>query len=66
MREVLFDDQDTLKATLVAASAEAPHELGPLDTLFWAFRSVLRMLENNRPYSEPRQSVISSTPALLG
>ena len=63
-REVLFDGQDTLKAALVATIAETPHELGPLDTLFWAFRSVLPMLEINRPYSEPRQHVIAATSAL--
>ena len=63
-REVLFDGQETLKAALVAAIAEAPHDLGPLDTLFRAFRSVLPMLENNRSYSEPRQHVVAATPAL--
>ncbi len=63
-REVLFDGQDTLKVALVAAIAETPHELGPLDTLFRAFRSVLPMLENNRAYSEPRQRVIAATSAL--
>lgn len=63
-REVLFDGEATLRAALTAAIADAPEGLGPLDTLFRAFRSVLSLLEDNRPYSKPRHEVISSTPAL--
>jgi hypothetical protein len=32
--------------------------------LLWTFRSVLQMLEDNRPFTEPRQAVIAQTPAL--
>lgn len=63
-REVLFDGQAVLLDALTASIAAAPAELGALDTLFWAFRSVTKLLENNRPFSEPRQEVISATPAL--
>ena len=63
-REVLFDSEATLRAALTAAIADAPDGLGPLDTLFRAFRSVLPRLEENRPYAKPRHEVISSTPAL--
>lgn len=63
-REVLFDGEAVLRAALTTSIADAPDELGPLDTLFRAFRSVEAMLEDNRPFSEPRQLVISSTPAL--
>lgn len=63
-REVLFDGQDIMKTALVAVILETPDELGPLDTLFRAFRSVLPMLESSRPYSEPRQRVIAATSAL--
>ena len=63
-REVLFDGEAILRAALTAAIAAAPDELGPLDTLFRAFRSVLPLLEENRPYSKPRQDVIAGTPAL--
>ena len=63
-REVLFDGEAALRAALTTAIADAPDGLGPLDTLFRAFRSVLSLLENNRPYSKPRHEVISSTPAL--
>ena len=63
-REALFDGEATLRAALTAAIADAPGGLGPLDTLFQAFRSVLPLLEGNRPYSKPRHEVISSTPAL--
>ncbi|GJG85766.1 TetR family transcriptional regulator [Gemmatimonadetes bacterium T265] len=63
-REVLFDGETTLRAALTAAIADAPGGLGPLDTLFRAFRSVQPALEANRPFSEPRQEVIANTPAL--
>lgn len=63
-RDVLFDGQAVLVEALTASIAEAPAELGPFDTLFRAFRSVTRLLEDNRPFSKPRQEVISATPAL--
>ena len=63
-REVLFDGEAILRAALTAAIANAPAGLGALGTLFRAFRSVLSLLEDNRPYSKPRHEVISSTPAL--
>ena len=63
-REVLFDGEATLRAALTASIADAPAGLGPLATLFRAFRSVQPTLEDNRPFSEPRHQVISTTPAL--
>ena len=63
-REVLFDGQAILSAALTASIADAPQDLGPLNTLSRAFRSTVPMLEANRPYSEPRQEVIAATPAL--
>lgn len=63
-REVLFDGQAVLLDALTASIAAAPAELGALDTLFRAFRSVTPLLEANRPFSRPRQEVISATPAL--
>ncbi|WP_156842271.1 TetR family transcriptional regulator [Novosphingobium aquimarinum] len=63
-REVLFDGQAVLVEALIAAIADAPRELGPLDVLFRAFRAVIPLLENNRPFAKPRQEVISVTPAL--
>ncbi len=63
-REVLFDGQITLKTALTSAIAEAPAVLEPLETLYWAFRSVEQILEDNRPFSVPRQQVIAETPAL--
>ena len=63
-REVLFDGEARLRAALTAVIADAPEGLGPLDTLFRAFRSVQPLLEGNRPFSKPRHEVISSTPAL--
>ena len=63
-REVLFDGEAKLRAALTAAISCAPEGLNPLDTLLRAFRSVLPLLEANRPFSKPRQEVISATPAL--
>jgi AcrR family transcriptional regulator len=63
-REVLFDGQAVLVEALTTSVAGAPAGLGPLCTLFRAFRSVTRLLEDNRPFSKPRQEVISATPAL--
>ncbi len=63
-REVLFDGEAKLRAALTASIADAPAGLGPLDTLFRAFRSLEPALEDNRPFSKPRHEVISATPAL--
>ena len=63
-REVLFDGQAVLVDVLTASIAVAPEGLGPLAVLFRAFRSVTRLLEDNRPFAMPRQAVISATPAL--
>ena len=63
-REVLFDGQAVLLAALTSSIVDAPQELGPLDTLFRAFRSTVPALEANRPFSHPRQEVIAATPAL--
>ena len=63
-REVLFSGQAVLVDALTTSIADAPAGLGPLDMLFRAFRSVTPLLEDNRPFSKPRQEVISTTPAL--
>jgi AcrR family transcriptional regulator len=63
-REVLFDGQAVLLDALTASIDALPRDVGPLDTLFRAFQSVTHVLEDNRPFSKPRQEVISATPAL--
>jgi AcrR family transcriptional regulator len=63
-REVLFDGEAALRAELVQSVAEAPDGLPPLDVLLGAFRKAGRILEDNRPFSEPRLAVIAATPAL--
>jgi AcrR family transcriptional regulator len=63
-REVLFDGEADLRAELTQAVAEAPDGLQPLDILLRAFRKAGRVLEESRPYSEPRLEVIAATPAL--
>ncbi len=63
-REVLFDGEAVLRTALMTSITDAPDGISPLDMLFRAFRSVLPLLEANRPFSKPRQEVISSTPAL--
>ncbi|WP_109002394.1 TetR family transcriptional regulator [Streptomyces rishiriensis] len=63
-REVLFDGEADLRAALMEAVAEAPDGLQPLETLLCAFRKAGRILEENRPFTEPRLAVIAVTPAL--
>ncbi len=63
-REVLFDGQSKLRELLTGAIAEAPVMLTPLEVLYRAFCSVEQLLEDNRPFSLPRQQVIDRTPAL--
>ncbi len=63
-REVLFDGQGKLLAALTIAIAEAPAKLEAFEVLYRAFRSVVPLLEANRPFALPRQAVIASSPAL--
>ncbi|HYQ64014.1 TetR family transcriptional regulator [Actinophytocola sp.] len=63
-REVLFDGEAELGATLTQAVADAPDGLEPFEVLLCAFRRTARRIEDNRPYSEPRWKVIAATPAL--
>jgi AcrR family transcriptional regulator len=63
-REVLFDGEADLRATLTRAVADAPADLSPLETLLWTFRKAAPLLEENRTFSEPRLAVIAATPAL--
>ena len=63
-RETLFGGEAVLGPLLTEAVAGAPAGLGPLDLLFHAFRSVVPLLEANRPFAVPRQAVVSSTSAL--
>jgi AcrR family transcriptional regulator len=63
-REVLFDGDAAFIKALTTAVRHAPESLGPWDTLFFAFNSVKQMFVENRPFTEPRQSVIANSPAL--
>lgn len=63
-REVLFDGEAALRAKLVQAVTDAPQGLQPLEVLLLAFNEAGRILEDNRPFSEPRLAVIAATPAL--
>lgn len=63
-REVLFDGEAMVRAALTASIADAPADLGPVDTLFRAFRSFQPALEDSWSFSKPRHEVISTTPAL--
>ena len=63
-REVLFKGQNVLGAALSAAIERTPAEIPPFEALRRAFGSVAVILEQNRRFSEPRQYIISATPAL--
>ncbi|GAA5186562.1 TetR family transcriptional regulator [Rugosimonospora acidiphila] len=63
-REVLFDGEADLRAALTRYVAEAPDGLRPVQVLLHAFSKAARILEDNRPFSEPRLELIAATPAL--
>ncbi len=63
-REVLFDGEVKVRAALVASIAEAPSDLGPLETIIHALRAFQPMLEESVGYAVPRQALIFETPAL--
>ncbi len=63
-REVLFDGEADLRAALTREVAAAPADLPPLAVLLRAFRKAARILEDNRPFAEPRLALIAETPAL--
>src|SRR5206468_1844381 len=63
-REVLFDGEAELRETMTRAVAEAPGGLTPFAMLRRAFGKAGRILEENRPFSEPRVAIIAATPAL--
>ena len=63
-REALFDGEEAFRAALSDGVMAAPEDMNPMGALLFAFRSVEGMLEDNRAFAEPRQSVIAQTPAL--
>src|SRR5271168_4668639 len=63
-REALFDGEDEFRAALADGVLSAPEDLKPMDALLYAFSSIEQILRDNRSFSEPRQEVISRTPAL--
>lgn len=63
-REVLFAGESELRAALMDEVAAAPEGLRPLEVLLWAFQRAGRVLEENRPFTEPRLAIIARTPAL--
>ena len=63
-REALFDGEEAFRETLAERVTSAPEDMSAMAALFHAFRSVESLLEQNRPFTEPRQKVIAKTPAL--
>ncbi len=63
-REALFDGEEAFRDTLAERVRSAPDGMSPMEALLHAFRSVEPLLEQNRPFTEPRQKVIAATPAL--
>jgi len=63
-REVLFEEDPRLQPALEAAIAEAPEALSPLEVMRLALGSIEKLLEENRPFTEPRLAVIAASPAL--
>ena len=63
-REALFDGEEAFRDTLAERVRSAPDGMSPMEALLHAFRSVEPLLEQNRPFTEPRQKIIAATPAL--
>jgi len=63
-REALFDGEEAFRDALAEAVRACPEEFGPMEALLHAFCSVELLLQQNRPFSEPRHKVIAQTPAL--
>ena len=63
-REALFDGEEAFRDALAESVIQAPEDLGPMDALLWAFRTVEPILQKNRAFSEPRWKVIAQTPPL--
>lgn len=63
-REVLFDGEAMVRASLTGSIGDAPAHLSPLDALLIAFQSFRPILEAKLAYAAPRHEIISTTPAL--
>jgi AcrR family transcriptional regulator len=63
-RDILFDREASVQATLTEAIASAPADLAPMQVLLIAFHAVKAIYEDNRSFSEPRQAIIAATPTL--
>jgi AcrR family transcriptional regulator len=63
-REALFQGENQLTEQLTAALKDIPETVPPLRTLLVAFRTVVPMLERNRPVAERLGRVVAATPAL--
>jgi len=63
-REVLFAGEADLSTALTRSVAEAQGDLTPVEVLLYAFRKAARVLEDNRPFAEPRLALIAATPTL--
>lgn len=63
-REVLFDGESALRIDLERGIAQAPDGADPLTLVFQGFCAAIPLLQRNRSFAEPRQEVITATPAL--
>jgi AcrR family transcriptional regulator len=63
-REVLFDSEAAMTASLVAAVLNVPADLPPLPALREAFVSITAMFERDRAAKQLRHRIISVTPEL--
>lgn len=63
-RDVLFDGEEAFRDALSRGVAAAPVGLDALGAVLFACREMEAVLERNRPFSGPRQAVISRSPAL--
>jgi AcrR family transcriptional regulator len=63
-REVLFSGSELLRDLLVTTIAEAPGSAAPIDAVAAALRAAGTRLQERRPHSRKRQTVIDANPVL--
>lgn len=63
-REVLFNVESSMQEALARALVDVSDSVSPMAAVLQAFRSMVPVLEDNRPLAQARHRVIAATPAL--
>ncbi|MCU1489259.1 MAG: regulatory protein TetR [Acidimicrobiaceae bacterium] len=63
-REVLFSGADSLEQLLIAALADAPRSIAPIEAVAAALDAVGARLDERREFARRRQAIIAANPEL--